>query len=110
MGLQAATRTLHPLGRPHRHHQGLDLLERVVADRFTGLLLQGRPDLIIGDPAAVLRDQGDQGIGEVGEDRHQSELWEGGAQVGRTWDWTSTLVWMVSRCLGGHETGQSPPE
>ena len=73
LSLQAATGAFHPLGRSHRHHQSLDLLERLVADRFTGLLLQGRPDLIVADPAAVLGDQGDQGIGEVGEDRHQSE-------------------------------------
>ncbi len=77
-GLQTATGALHPLGRSHRHHQALDFLERLVVDRFTGLLLKGNPDLIIGDPAAVLRDQGDQGIGEFGEVGHQSGQWVGG--------------------------------
>ncbi len=77
MGAWAAG-ALHPLGRSHRHHQVLDFLEGVVADRFTGLLLQSRLDLIIRDPAAVLGDQGDQGIGEVGEVGHQSGQWQGG--------------------------------
>jgi hypothetical protein len=87
---QAATGALHPLGRSHRHQQALDLLEGVVADRFTGFLFQGGPDLIVRDPAAVLGDQSDQGIGEVGEDRHQGEYWEGEVQAGRAWELRST--------------------
>ena len=73
-GLQATAGPSRLLGRTHRHHQVFGFLHLRVAERLAHLLLQRRLDLAIADPAAVLRDQGDQGVGEVGAEGHWGGL------------------------------------
>ena len=73
-GLQATAGPSRLLCCTHRHHLVFGFLHQRVAERFSHLLLQRRLDLAIADPAAVLRDQGDQGVGEVGAEGHWGGL------------------------------------
>jgi hypothetical protein len=86
-----ATKALHTLRGVHRHQQSLDLLQFFVTDRLACLLLQSRPDLLVRDPAAVLRDQGDQCVGELGPGNH----WEG---------WARPIVQRTGRLIGSPES------
>ncbi len=76
-GFQPSARAPWLLSCPHRHHSVLHVLKQGIAERLPRLLLQGDADLVVRDPAAVLRDQGDQVVDEVGEDGHRSEQWKG---------------------------------
>ena len=49
----------------------LGRLKFLVAEGLLRLLGQGRPQLVVAQTAAVLRDQGQQGIGEVGAGGHR---------------------------------------
>jgi hypothetical protein len=65
-------RTAGLFRRSHGHHDGLRFVQLLLLLR-NGLpqrLLQSRLDLPIADPAAVLGDEGDQGVGEVFADGH----------------------------------------
>lgn len=82
--LQPSARALHTLGGTQGHHLALELLQVLIADGLSCLVLQGCADLVVRDPAAVLRDQGDQVVDEVGEVGHRSGLealgWGSGKQ------------------------------
>jgi hypothetical protein len=49
----------------------LGLLQLGVAERLLRLPLQGRADLVVADATAVLRDQCQQRVGEVGADGYR---------------------------------------
>jgi hypothetical protein len=72
---EASAGAFHTLGGTQLHHLALDLPQLLIADRFHRLVLQGGADLVVRDPAAVLRDQGDQVVDEVGEDGHRGRTW-----------------------------------
>jgi hypothetical protein len=82
--LQPSARALHTLGGTQGHHLALELLQVLIADGLSCLVLQGCADLVVRDPAAVLRDQGDQVVDEVSEVGHRSGLetlgWGSGKQ------------------------------
>ena len=67
----ASAGALHTLRGPQGHHLALELLQFLIADGLSRLALQGCADLVVRDPAAVLRDQSDQVVDEVGEVGHR---------------------------------------
>jgi hypothetical protein len=71
---QASAGAFHTLRGPQGHHLALGLLQYLIADGLSRLTLQGYADLVVRDPAAVLRNQSDQVVDEVGEVGHRSGL------------------------------------
>ena len=60
-------------GGAHGYHQFFHLLELPVADGLAHFTLQGSLYLCIGHTAAVLWNQGNQGVSQLGAGRHLKE-------------------------------------